>query len=155
VILKVYLLEHNAVWSVESQTVLHSFTLFPCLTYYSVMKMQVTCSSETSVDFQWTTRRYNPPKTLQRKSRLVNQRQAGLINCKGRRWECCVLHCNMGSPVVFKLTGYPFSVIIVWLVSRQSYSSSVCPLKELVNVVRMPAGYVDIVSFIGETSISY
>jgi hypothetical protein len=36
------------------------FILVSCLTYYSTMKMEDKCSSETSVDFQWTTRRYIP-----------------------------------------------------------------------------------------------
>jgi hypothetical protein len=32
----------------------------PCLDYSSTLKMEVTCSSETSVFFQWNTRRYVP-----------------------------------------------------------------------------------------------
>jgi hypothetical protein len=31
------------------------FTLGPCLAYYSILKTEQTCSSETSVDFQRTT----------------------------------------------------------------------------------------------------
>jgi hypothetical protein len=43
----------------------HSFTLVFCLAYSSTLKMEATCSSETSVDFQRTTRRYIPEdKTL-------------------------------------------------------------------------------------------
>jgi hypothetical protein len=34
------------------------FILFSCSAYPSPMKMQDTCSSVTSVDFQWTTRLY-------------------------------------------------------------------------------------------------
>jgi hypothetical protein len=41
------------------------FTLVSCLAYSSTMKMEATCSSETSVDFQRTTRHYIPEdKTL-------------------------------------------------------------------------------------------
>jgi hypothetical protein len=35
-----------------------SFMLFYCFVYYSTLKMEATYSSETSVDLQWTTRRY-------------------------------------------------------------------------------------------------
>jgi hypothetical protein len=38
----------------------HAFTLVSCLVYHSVLKMEATCSSETSVDFQRTTRRNVP-----------------------------------------------------------------------------------------------
>jgi hypothetical protein len=34
------------------------FTLVPFLAYSSKVKMKAICSSETSVDVQWTTRRY-------------------------------------------------------------------------------------------------
>jgi hypothetical protein len=34
------------------------FMLVSCLAYSSIMKMEAKCSSETSVDFQRTTRRY-------------------------------------------------------------------------------------------------
>jgi hypothetical protein len=34
--------------------------LVSCLVYSSTLKMEATCSSETSVDLQWTTRRYIP-----------------------------------------------------------------------------------------------
>jgi hypothetical protein len=36
------------------------FTVASCLTYSSILKMEATCSSETSVDFQLTTRRSVP-----------------------------------------------------------------------------------------------
>jgi hypothetical protein len=36
------------------------FMLVSCLAYSSTSKMNTTCSSETSVDFQWTARRYIP-----------------------------------------------------------------------------------------------
>jgi hypothetical protein len=42
------------------------FMLDSCLAYSSTLKMKETCSSETSVDFQQTTRRYIPEdRTLQ------------------------------------------------------------------------------------------
>jgi hypothetical protein len=36
------------------------FTLLSCLAYSSTLQMEAVCSSETSVDFQRTTRRYIP-----------------------------------------------------------------------------------------------
>jgi hypothetical protein len=36
-----------------------------CLTYSSTLKMEAICSSETLVDFQRTTWRYIPDRTLQ------------------------------------------------------------------------------------------
>jgi hypothetical protein len=42
-----------------------SFTLVSCVAYSSILKIEATCSSETSVVFQRTTRRYIPEvKTL-------------------------------------------------------------------------------------------
>jgi hypothetical protein len=42
------------------------FTLVSCLAYSWTLKMEVICSSETSVDIQWTTWRYIPEgSTLQ------------------------------------------------------------------------------------------
>jgi hypothetical protein len=37
-----------------------AFTMASCLAYSSTLKMDATCSSETSVDFKRTTRRYIP-----------------------------------------------------------------------------------------------
>jgi hypothetical protein len=37
----------------------HVFTLVSCLAYSSTLKMEATCSSETLVDFQLTTRYYS------------------------------------------------------------------------------------------------
>jgi hypothetical protein len=37
-----------------------AFTLVSCSAYSSTMKIEATCFSETSVDFQWTTRHYIP-----------------------------------------------------------------------------------------------
>jgi hypothetical protein len=53
-----YLLGYNAIYSRALLVV--SFTLVSCLTYSSTLKMEVTCSSDTSVDLQRTTRRYIP-----------------------------------------------------------------------------------------------
>jgi hypothetical protein len=36
------------------------FILVSCLAHSLFLEMQMTCSSETSVDFQWTTRHYVP-----------------------------------------------------------------------------------------------
>jgi hypothetical protein len=42
------------------------FTLVLCLAYSSTMKMAITCTSETSADFQRTARRYIPQDTTLR-----------------------------------------------------------------------------------------
>jgi hypothetical protein len=43
-----------------------AFILVSCFAYFSTLKMEATCASETSVDFQRTTRRYIPEdSTLQ------------------------------------------------------------------------------------------
>jgi hypothetical protein len=43
-----------------------AFTLVSCLAYPSIIKMEATCSAETAVDFQRTTRRYiSEDRTLQ------------------------------------------------------------------------------------------
>jgi hypothetical protein len=34
------------------------FTQVYCLVYFSILKMEATCSTETSIDLQRTTRRY-------------------------------------------------------------------------------------------------
>jgi hypothetical protein len=82
------LLEYIAVWSVESQPTFRrnisppssgsknkqrkkpaelclppAFTLVSCSAYFLTLKMEATCSSETSVDFQRTTRRFIPDDT--------------------------------------------------------------------------------------------
>jgi hypothetical protein len=45
---------------------LSAFTLVSCSAYASTLNMEAICSSETSVDFQRTTRRYIPEdSTLQ------------------------------------------------------------------------------------------
>jgi hypothetical protein len=49
--------EETSLKQVASRT---SFMLVSCLAYFSNLKMEATCSSETSVDFQRTTRRYVP-----------------------------------------------------------------------------------------------
>jgi hypothetical protein len=41
------------------------FTMASCLAYFSPLKMEATCSSETSVDFQRITRRYIPEERTQ------------------------------------------------------------------------------------------
>jgi hypothetical protein len=38
--------------------------LVSCLAYFLAQKMEVSCSSKTSVDFQWTTHRHIPEDTL-------------------------------------------------------------------------------------------
>jgi hypothetical protein len=37
-----------------------AFTPVSCLAYFSTLKIQAICSSEMSVDFQWTTQHYIP-----------------------------------------------------------------------------------------------
>jgi hypothetical protein len=44
----------------QGTSLLPAFTLVSCLAYSSILKMDATCSSEASVEFQRTTRRYIP-----------------------------------------------------------------------------------------------
>jgi hypothetical protein len=79
-----YLVGYNAVQSIESQLTFRrnmwplssrcknkpskkpAFTLVSCSAHFSTLKVEAICSSETSVDFQWTERRYIPQdSTLQ------------------------------------------------------------------------------------------
>jgi hypothetical protein len=65
-----YLLGYNAVQSVENQTTFRRnillsssefvlcFLLVSCWAYSSTLKMEATCSSETSIDFERTTHQY-------------------------------------------------------------------------------------------------
>jgi hypothetical protein len=48
------------------------FMLVCCLDYSSTLKTEATCSSETSVDFQWTKRRYIPDDTSLHNNRCEN-----------------------------------------------------------------------------------
>jgi hypothetical protein len=60
-----YLVSYHSVTSKEGST---CFILVTCLAYSSTLKMDVTCSSETSVDSQQTIWHYIPEaRTLQRK----------------------------------------------------------------------------------------
>jgi hypothetical protein len=64
-VIKLYLLGYNAVYSAESQP---AFAQVSCSAYSSTLKLEATCSSETSVDFQRTKRRYiQDDRTLQMK----------------------------------------------------------------------------------------
>jgi hypothetical protein len=53
------------------------FMLISCLAYPSTLKMEVTCSTETSVDFQRTTWRYIPEDRT-----LHNHRCENVKSCK-------------------------------------------------------------------------
>jgi hypothetical protein len=47
------------------------FMLVSCLAYSSTVKMEESCSSETSFNFWWTSLHYNPEsRTLQKISRM-------------------------------------------------------------------------------------
>jgi hypothetical protein len=48
------------------------FMIISCLAYSSTLKMEAVCSSETSVDLHWTTRRYIPKDTTLHKHRCEN-----------------------------------------------------------------------------------
>jgi hypothetical protein len=55
-------------------TVVPYATPVSCLTYSSTLKMEATCSSETSVDFQRTTRPYIPDNRTHHNHRCENLR---------------------------------------------------------------------------------
>jgi hypothetical protein len=69
---ELYLLGFNAVWSLGSQPTFRRnisklglpppFTLASVSTYSTLM-MEAICSSERSIDFQWTIRRYIPEES--------------------------------------------------------------------------------------------
>jgi hypothetical protein len=93
-----YLLRYNAVCSARSQLTFRRyvslglspfFTLVSFLVYSSTLKMEATCSSEMSVDFKRTTRRYiSEDKTLEdflqsRYSKLEHLRSGGSRRSSG------------------------------------------------------------------------
>jgi hypothetical protein len=49
------------------------FMLVSCMVYSATLKMEATSSSETSVDFQWTTRRYIP------ENRTLHNHHCGIL----------------------------------------------------------------------------
>jgi hypothetical protein len=61
------LLRHNALLCLQS-----AFTLVSCSAYSSILKMEAKCSSETSVDFQRTTRRRIPEGRTLHNHRYAN-----------------------------------------------------------------------------------
>jgi hypothetical protein len=59
---------------------LAAFALVSCLADFSSVKMEVICSSETSVDFQWTTWRCIPEdKTLEEYTACVFRVEVSLV----------------------------------------------------------------------------
>jgi hypothetical protein len=50
--------QHESRWGAESFSLPLAFMLICCSSYSSTLKMEAICSSEMSVDFQWSTRRY-------------------------------------------------------------------------------------------------
>jgi hypothetical protein len=67
-VLTAVVMKSSILWNITPPCLSPAFTLVSCLAYSSTLKMEVTCSSETSVDFQLTTRRYIPEfRTLQDK----------------------------------------------------------------------------------------
>jgi hypothetical protein len=67
------------------------FTLISCLAYSSALKMEATCSSETSVDFQRAKRCYIPEdRTLRIKTSLTKWHQKTLYFHQTfiLHWEC-------------------------------------------------------------------
>jgi hypothetical protein len=62
-----------------SSKLFNYFMLVSCLAYSSVLKMEATCSSETSVDSQWTTRR-----CISEERTLLNHSCQNLKSCNER-----------------------------------------------------------------------
>jgi hypothetical protein len=61
-----YLLRYTAVLTCWLALLASCYALVSCLAYSSTLKMEATCSSETSVEFQRTIRRYTPEdRTIQ------------------------------------------------------------------------------------------
>jgi hypothetical protein len=108
-----YLLRYNAMWSVKSQPTFRrnmsppsfrvclppAFTPVSCSAYSSILKMEATCSSEKSVDFQRTTQRYIPEditfqgqcmKTYGRRLSMVRWIWGVLVRTEGCDGLSCV-----------------------------------------------------------------
>jgi hypothetical protein len=100
-----------------------TFTLVSCSAYSSTLKMEAICSSETSVYFQRTTRRYIPDD-----STLPYCSSPG-ISCATNRWIAIRLlrKTSIGKLILRKrqrtLTGYFQSAYIIILSPRSAPSS--------------------------------
>jgi hypothetical protein len=68
-----------------------AFTLVSCLAHFSTLKMEVMCSSETSVDFQWTTLCYIPEDRSLQTATLFTDVSSVLVTLIGSDYLCCLL----------------------------------------------------------------
>jgi hypothetical protein len=73
------------------------FMLASCLAYSSILKMEVICSSETSVAFQWTARRYIPEdRSLHSDySHRLCRTLSTKLEYKQKRWRQTNKHINL------------------------------------------------------------
>jgi hypothetical protein len=70
---------HEEICLLGSNAVQSGFMLITCLVYSSTLKMEATCSLETSVDFQWTTPRYIPQGRTPHSHRCENLKSNFLV----------------------------------------------------------------------------
>jgi hypothetical protein len=72
------------------------------LIYSSVLKMEATCSSETSVEFQRTTRRYIPEDTNSLPYACIRQ-----VLCSNTRWDTDLPHWGFSWLSSIALPSFP------------------------------------------------
>jgi hypothetical protein len=103
------------------------FMLVSCVVYFSALNMEATCSSETSVDFQRTTRRY-----------IAKNRSSHNYRCENIKShkDICGLHQSlqashrfikyvMAVPLKpFLIWGSTFKVILKWNYKLRKYELS-------------------------------
>jgi hypothetical protein len=85
-----------------------AFTLVSCSVYSSALKMEATCFSKISVDFQRTTRRYIPEN-----STLHSQR------CENLKSYIEQIPCNAEVKNEWRNTSDPPYALIAWLLNKQ------------------------------------
>jgi hypothetical protein len=133
---ELYLLRYEAVWSVESQPTFRrnisppaelclpaAFTLVFCPAYFSTLRMESICYSETSVDFQRTTRRYIPEDSTLHNYRCgslkyYKLRDVHLVNATtasqrlNQRFQGCLVTITMCTvmPFIMELCHYPLKL---------------------------------------------
>jgi hypothetical protein len=108
-----------------------AFTLVSCSAYSSILTMEAICSSETSVDFQRTTRRYIPEdSTLHNLEcfKMLDRRGPGpagppttaryprWIGKDGFQWDLVITARRVAGPTDYR---YELKLWICWIPTRQ------------------------------------
>jgi hypothetical protein len=123
------ILGYNTMKFVECQLnrYLHidSFVLVSCFTYYSTLKKEAICSSETSVDFQRATRRYIPEYKTLHNQRYENRNPIWHISVTKSNFQTVTLLKSYSKiRKQFTVSNFIF-VIVLWVaVHSCSYKST-------------------------------